>query len=122
MGSTCLSDDVQALTAVALLCGGDYDDAGGAGNVGPRQAFGVMRKLVSAARQVPDIEVCHLRIQSSDPTTEVLYQPCACHSTRAACFVADAAHGCQQTGFIRLLSCCRRAKTTAMCWRSWQRS
>lgn len=44
--------DAQALTAVALLCGGDYDEGGGAVMVGPRQAFAVVRKLVADARKV----------------------------------------------------------------------
>jgi hypothetical protein len=37
---------------VALLCGGDYDGGGGAGMVGPRQAFAIVRKLIADARKV----------------------------------------------------------------------
>lgn len=42
---------ISALTAVALLCGGDYDEGGGAGMVGPRNAFAIVRQLLANARQ-----------------------------------------------------------------------
>ena len=50
--SVCCDGVVQALTVVALLCGGDYDGGGGAGMVGPRQAFAIVRKLIADARKV----------------------------------------------------------------------
>lgn len=57
----CTCSGVQALTAVALLCGGDYDEGGGAGMVGPRYAFAVVRQLLANADQV--LEMCRIQCQ-----------------------------------------------------------
>ncbi len=64
---------MQALTAVALLCGGDY--SGGAVGVGPTKAVVAVRALLLAASLVSTCESCRLVSEMSD-----VFSTCAVHS------------------------------------------
>ncbi len=132
----------QALTAVALLCGGDYDEGGGAGKVGARQSFTIVRTLLADARRV-SWEEDPQKTQRCQPGQRSLTQSSAKMKHGAICVQPLTARGCASDCIfwkfhhhhgssavythgasvsVPITTLSRQDGKTAMCWRCCQRS